>query len=91
MVMSTPFEIVWEEDRENYGECDGAAQEIMISDYQTEAQADHTLLHEYIHAALAVSGLDELLSDELNEAVTKCLTTAFYPLADIRSAEVKLK
>jgi len=91
LVMNTPYDIVWEDDRENYGECDDAAQEIMISNYQTEAQADHTLLHEYIHAALATSGLDELLTEELNEAVTKCLTSAFLQITDIRKTEIKLK
>jgi hypothetical protein len=37
---------------------------------------DQTVLHELIHAALRISGLDEVLGPESEEAVCRCLEVA---------------
>jgi Zn-dependent peptidase ImmA (M78 family) len=36
----------------------------------------HTLYHELAHAALADSGVEEILSDQIVEAVCDCIATA---------------
>jgi len=93
VVLGVWFDICWENFSEpnQYGECDEGQQEIIISPKQNEQQALHTLLHEYIHAALAVGGINEMMTEELEEAVTKCLTSALFPLTDIKKAEIKEK
>lgn len=54
----------------------GTEQKIQISlgACDTEEQIRNTLLHEATHAALHVAGLTSFLSDELEEALVRCIS-----------------
>jgi hypothetical protein len=53
---------------------------IRLNDKDTMSE---TLIHEYIHAALYVSGNSQLMSNELNESICHCITNAIIQLCKI--------
>ena len=53
------------EDGEHFGETQGDDRKILINKEQSLISAHRTLYHECIHAALHITGLNQLLSDKL--------------------------
>jgi hypothetical protein len=50
-------------------------------------EPDQILFHEMIHAALAYSGLVDLLTDEVEEAICSCLEQNLFPHIKLRPRE----
>jgi hypothetical protein len=50
-----------------------------------------TLRHELFHAGLGISGLSFLLTDELDEAIARCVENIFLPAIDILDRKMKKK
>lgn len=62
------------------GSCDGPHRMITISEGQTQEEADSTLFHELIHAALFVSGQGETLGVDREEGIVLALEHALHSL-----------
>lgn len=62
-------------DSDLHGEFNLDKMEISIHSASCKRQEDldNTLLHEYIHACLGITGLTEILSSEQEEALARCL------------------
>ena len=57
-----------------------------LSNCKTAALVKCTLLHECIHAVLAQSGLDNLLTDEVEEAIVRAIEHGLTPLVEFKPA-----
>lgn len=66
-----------------YGETDGRARFININASHTREEQESTLFHESVHAALAVAGLDHILSEKTEEALVTCIEHAFSHIVDV--------
>lgn len=56
---------------------------IRIHQNQTIDEARATLFHEALHAALAISGQNEMLKEDQEEALVRLLEHAFNHIVDI--------
>lgn len=65
---------------DDHGACDGPHRLIMVSEEQDQDEAESTLLHETIHAALFVSGHSETLGSEREEGIVLALEHALHTL-----------
>lgn len=61
---------------DGHGECNVDERTIKISTAYPLASRQSTLRHEAIHAILGITGLTELLSDELEEAIVVAIENA---------------
>ncbi len=55
---------------------------IRIDSTNSEKEQRITLLHEVLHASLALGGVSELLSPELEEAIVRNLEYGVFPLVE---------
>lgn len=88
VILGRLFDVKWGRDempddsREDYGHTEPEARRILINTemcaYESEVEA--TLLHEAVHASLALSGVESLIDEKLDEAIATCLENALYPL-----------
>jgi hypothetical protein len=53
---------------------------IALNDSQTPEQLNSTRLHEYLHAILHVSGLNNMVDDKLEEAIVQAIEHGLAPL-----------
>jgi len=51
---------------------------------KSDSMLTSTLLHEFIHAILGQTGLDNLLTDEVEEAIVVAIENGLAPLVDFR-------
>lgn len=65
-----------------YGDCTPQKGIIRLSQSQTLEEAKATLFHEAVHAALFVSGMNELLGEK-EEALVRCFEHTFSHIVDI--------
>lgn len=79
-VLGQTFQIRLVPSVDDDGTCDGPNRMITVSETQTQAEADSTLLHEIIHAALFVSGHAETLGDDREEGIVLALEHALNGL-----------
>ena len=84
-VLGIEFEIKLCTLKDEFGDCTIDTRLIRVDKHQGLDQALITVWHEAIHAALAVSGLNELLAptDGLEEAIVRCLEHSFADIVDI--------
>jgi hypothetical protein len=72
---------VWKTgDEIEFGETDIYEHKIHFNPKQSAVQMHSTRLHEYIHAILQVSGVNELLDEKSEEAVVKAIEHGLAPL-----------
>ena len=65
----------------DYGDFDIDKKLISIRDNLTNQETLETILHESLHACLAVSGLSYLIdSDETEEALVRCIDHLYIPV-----------
>ena len=60
------------------GDCDVNKRLIRISTAISAEEQVSTLFHECIHAALGLAGINNLFSEEIEEAVVCCIENAFH-------------
>ena len=77
-VLGTEIEVRVEELQDLHGHFD--ADKLLIRMDTKRKQQSETFLHEVMHAALFVSGLTEIMGEEREEAVVRCLEHALFPL-----------
>lgn len=66
---------------EDFGACDIDKRIITIRETLTNKETLETLLHEALHACLAVSGLSYLLNnEETEEAIIRCIDALYIPI-----------
>jgi hypothetical protein len=81
-------------DRENidinaHGFCDPDARKIQIAvEGKSEDLINRVILHEITHAMLFVSGLSELVSNELNEGICVMMESICYPIMRFRDGVI---
>ncbi len=73
---------------EVYGDTDKGRKRIRIDLANNRGLADlkSTLLHECLHAILAQSGIDNMLTDEVEEAIVVALEHGLSPLVEFKSS-----
>lgn len=75
------------DDKEDvYGDTDKGKKRIRIdlSNNKSQSLVRSTLLHEVLHAILSQSGLDNLLTDEVEEAIVVAIEHGLFPLVEFR-------
>lgn len=80
MVLGHLFRVRLVPDVEDLGSCTGHKRVITISEEQTQEQAESTLLHEIIHAALYVTGQSETLGEEREEGLVLAIEHALHAI-----------
>ncbi len=65
------------------GDCDTNKRIIRISTHITPDEQVSTLFHECLHAALGIAGINNLLTEEVEEAIVCCIENAFNPHVNI--------
>lgn len=83
-VLGQKIRIVRQPLDDKYGQFDSAKREIHLDPSYPRASVDATLLHEVLHAALHVGGISYALSDEIEEAVVRCIEHALVPLVQFK-------
>lgn len=86
-VMGIPFELTWDtasmpaDSKSDYGETvvGDRLVHINVPRHRSVPSAESTVLHEFIHAVLGVSGQDEHIGDK-EEGVVKALESGLYPI-----------
>tara|TARA_Y100001937_G_scaffold123381_1_gene186129 strand:- start:1585 stop:1887 length:303 start_codon:yes stop_codon:yes gene_type:complete len=74
----------------DYGLCDIDKKVITIRDSLSNQDTLETLLHESLHACLAVSGLSYLLNNEdTEEALIRCIDSLYIPIVKNQLARYK--
>ena len=71
-----------------YGDTDKGRKRIRIDLANNRGLTDlkSTLLHECLHAILAQSGIDNMLTDEVEEAIVVALEHGLSPLVEFKSS-----
>ena len=84
-VLGVPFKIVYAnlEKEGVYGDCDPLSQIIRIDNTIPLDHQHKVLAHELTHAALRISGLNELVGDKVEEAICVLMETTYKVYEDI--------
>ena len=76
----------------DYGLCDIDKKVITIRDSLSNQETLETILHESLHACLAVSGLSYLLNNEdTEEALIRCIDSLYIPIIKNQLSRYKNK
>jgi hypothetical protein len=75
--------LVDEDKQALYGETHGRDYQISINTKQSRESQEATLFHEAVHAALSVSGLDHLVTEQIEEALVTMMESAFADVVDV--------
>lgn len=67
---------------DDHGHCDMVNREIIISTAYPLEQRWRTLFHESLHMVFGLTGLSELLRDDMEESVIVCLENNFMPIVE---------
>ena len=81
-ISGTTFQIKIKAMKDVHGECWFDKKTINIDSKQNVEQALQTLFHEYIHALLYISGINELLTEEVEESFVRCIENGVWKLID---------
>lgn len=87
-IFGKEFDIVITNLKGLHGDCDTAKGVIRIHQNCSIESARSTLFHEAIHAALAVSGQNEMLREDQEEALVRMLEHAFYRIVNVDKLDV---
>ena len=70
------------DDKNNYGEFHGGICEhrICVRSDMTKKEQDYVLLHEIIHAILHITGVNCMLTDEVEETVVKAVSQELFSI-----------
>ena len=84
-VLGVPFTIVFTDLEKDgvYGDCEPLSQTIRIDNTIPIDHQHKVLAHELTHAALRISGLNELVDDKIEEAICVLMETAYKVYEDI--------
>ena len=84
-VLGVPFTIEYTDLEKDvvYGDCEPLSQTIRIDNTIPLDQQQKVLAHELTHAALRISGLNELIDDKIEEAICVLMETAYKVYEDI--------
>jgi len=76
----------------DFGLCDIDKKLITIRESLSNQETLETLLHESLHACLAVSGLSYLLdNDQVEESLIRCIDHLYIPIVKNQLSRYKLK
>tara|TARA_R100001198_G_C5198767_1_gene188612 strand:+ start:572 stop:880 length:309 start_codon:yes stop_codon:yes gene_type:complete len=79
-IAGVPFKIQYKQ-MNDYGLCDIDKKVITIRESLSNQETLETILHESLHACLAVSGLSYLLNNEdTEEALIRCIDSLYIPI-----------
>ena len=79
-IAGVPFKIQYKQIND-YGLCDIDKKVITIRESLSNQETLETILHESLHACLAVSGLSYLLNNEdTEEALIRCIDSLYIPI-----------
>ena len=79
-IAGVPFKIQYKQ-MNDYGLCDIDKKVITIRESLSNRETLETILHESLHACLAVSGLSYLLNNEdTEEALIRCIDSLYIPI-----------
>lgn len=88
-IAGVPFKIQYKPIND-FGLCDVDKKVITIRDSLNNQETLETLLHESLHACLAVSGLSYLLNNEdTEEALIRCIDSLYIPIVKSQLARYK--
>ena len=84
-VLGVPFTIVYANLEKDgvYGDCEPLSQTIRIDNTIPIDHQQKVLAHELTHAALRISGLNELVDDKIEEAICVLMETAYKVYEDV--------
>lgn len=82
-ILGKEFKIVVTSLKGLHGDCNVSDKLIRIHQNLTKDEALSTLFHEAIHGALGISALNEMLSENLEEAIVRLIENAFADIVDI--------
>ena len=85
-VLGVPFTVIYTNLEKDgvYGDCEPLNQTIRIDNTIPLDQQQKVLAHELTHAALRISGLNELIDDKIEEAICVLMETAYKVYEDIK-------
>lgn len=88
-IAGVPFKIQYKPIND-FGLCDVDKKVITIRDSLNNQETLETLLHESLHACLAVSGLSYLLNNEdTEEALIRCIDSLYIPIVKSQLSSYK--
>jgi len=79
-IMGREVKIIKKKMDDLHGEFNGDKNTIYISNKLKDKELEDTILHEAIHAVFFYSGLNELLAEDKEEAIVRCLEYNFLPI-----------
>lgn len=82
-ILGKEFKVVVTALKGLHGDCDVDKRVIRIHQNSTVESARETLFHESLHAAFAVSGLKEIITDEQEEAIVRMIEHSIYHIVDV--------
>ena len=76
--------VVWRDFEETYGQYCHDKREIQMANRirGRKNMAWQTFMHEVVHGAIGMSGLDHVLGGENEEAVVRCIEHLLFPVFD---------
>ena len=90
-IAGVPFKIQYKQIND-YGLCDIDKRIITIRESLSNQETLETILHESLHACLAVSGLSYLLnSEDTEEALIRCIDSLYIPIVKNQLSRYKSK
>ena len=84
-LMGHKIKVILNDDPDNHGTCDVNLRIIWIRGSDSASTQQETLIHECAHMILGLSGVSQLLSEELEEAIVVAIETGFSPLINTLS------
>ena len=88
-IAGVPFKIQYKQ-MNDYGLCDIDKKVITIRESLSNQETLETILHESLHACLALSGLSYLLNNEdTEEALIRCIDSLYIPIVKSQLARYR--
>tara|TARA_R100000278_G_scaffold38503_1_gene34151 strand:+ start:55 stop:363 length:309 start_codon:yes stop_codon:yes gene_type:complete len=88
-IAGIPFKIQYKQ-MNDYGLCDIDKKVITIRESLSNQETLETILHESLHACLALSGLSYLLNNEdTEEALIRCIDSLYIPIVKSQLARYR--
>lgn len=82
-ILGKTFKVTVTSLRGLHGDCDIDKKIIRVNQNSSIEDARETLFHESLHAAFAVSGLKEIITDEQEEAIVRMIEHSIYHIVDV--------
>jgi len=65
---------------DDHGDFNSAKHLIRLNGRDSKSEREKTLFHELIHASLFIGGINELLTEELEEAIVRNIEHGIFPI-----------